>query len=269
MQLRSLGEYTIIRTMMGGGVTNLYLASHARHGRVVVRCLKPALHGHKRLYRNFFSGGEILAQLHHPLIVRFIEMGTWQDMPFMVLEYVESRNLRELLGMRSPLLASHRLQILRKQAEALAYVHSEGFLHLDYKPENILIRNDASVVLIDFDLAMPRPARPLRIRSVPGTPAYLAPELLGRNQLDQRADVYAFGVAAYELFSGHKPFDGESEEELRRATLNPRLEARSLRLNDPAIHAGIDEVILKCLAKDPDRRYPEVSMIARDLERLR
>ena len=108
-------------------------------------------------------------------------------------------------------------------AAALEHVHESGFLHLDFKPENILVTRNASVRLVDFDLAQPKPERPKKMSRNPGTPAYMAPEQLQREGMDQRTDIFAFGVSAYEVVTLAKPFPGDTPEEILRKQLNDEL----------------------------------------------
>ena len=95
-------------------------------------------------------------------------------------------------------------------ALGLSHVHESGFMHLDFKPENVLVTRNGNVRLIDFDLAQPIPEKPKKMSKNPGTPGYMAPEQLQRKPIDPRADIFAYGVAAYELLTNHKPFPGET-----------------------------------------------------------
>jgi serine/threonine-protein kinase len=138
-------------------------------------------------------------------------------------------------------------------------------MHLDFKPENVLITRNGSVRLIDFDLAQPIPEKPLKLSKNPGTPGYMAPEQLQREGVDPRADIFAYGVAAYELLTNHKPFPGETPAEILAAQLN---DAGPIppREHNPDLPHALEKVVLKCLAREPDRRYPFMSVLSHDLQ---
>ena len=138
-------------------------------------------------------------------------------------------------------------------------------MHLDFKPENVLVTRNSNVRLIDFDLAQPIPEKPKKMSKNPGTPSYMAPEQLQRKPIDSRVDIYAYGVAAYELVTNHKPFPGETPADILGAQLEPASPIPP-REHNADIPAALEKVILKCLAIDPDRRYPFMSVLVRDLQ---
>ena len=147
----------------------------------------------------------------------------------------------------------------------LAHMHQSGFMHLDFKPENILVTRNGAVRLIDFDTALPLPDKPVRPAQNPGTPAYMAPEQLQRQPLDGRADIFAFGVAAYEILANKKPFPGDSPAEILAAQLDPA-GAVPLRELNPDLPAPLEKVVMRCIERDPERRYPYCGMMLRELQ---
>jgi serine/threonine-protein kinase len=182
------------------------------------------------------------------------------------MEYVESSNLKLLLARSDPLLQEFLGNILIDCARALEHVHDSGYMHLDFKPENLLITRNANVKLVDFDLAQPRPEAPRKSSKNPGTPAYMAPEQLQRLPFDHRADIFAFGVTAYEVVTLEKPFPGDSPDQILRRQLD-RTDFRAPREVNPEVPASLERIILKCLETDPNTRYPFQSVVVRDLER--
>jgi serine/threonine-protein kinase len=121
------------------------------------------------------------------------------------------------------------------------------------------------VRLIDFDLAQPIPEQPKKMAKNPGTPSYMAPEQLQRQPIDARVDIFAYGVAAYELVTNHKPFPGETPAEILAAQLD-NANPVPVREHNPEIPPALEKVILKCLAREPGRRYPFMSVLVRDLQ---
>ena len=179
-------------------------------------------------------------------------------------DFVAGPNLKLLMGKGDDVLAENVAQIVLDMAMGLEQVHESGFIHLDFKPENIIVTPSANVRLIDFDLAQPKPEEPKKMSGNPGTPAYMAPEHLQHQALDQRADIFAFGVTAYEVLTGAKPFPGETPDEILRKQVNDELIVpRDL---NPDIPLALEKIILKCLQRDMATRYPYMSVVVRDLE---
>lgn len=269
MTLRQFLDYSIIRDLAGGGMAHLYVARDAGQNRVIVRVLREQYVRDRRIHKNFLYSAEILARLQHPNIVRLIKCGRDGRTPYMVLEYIESRNLRDLILHRDDLLAHNVLSLMRQMAPALAYIHNSGYLHLDFKPENLLVQEDGKVVLVDFDLVMVRKPKPVRIRQEPaGTPSYIAPEIFTQRLVDERADIYSFGVTCYEMLCYHKPFEAVTIEQARAAQIDPKIAPTALRHYNPAVPARLEAIVLKALAKRPEDRYPSMSLVVKDLEAM-
>jgi serine/threonine-protein kinase len=169
-----------------------------------------------------------------------------------------------MFSRNDPILTENVGNILIDMALALEHVHDSGFMHLDFKPENVLITRNAAVRLVDFDLAQPRPEHPKKFSKNPGTPAYMAPEQMQREAIDHRVDIFAYGVTAYELLTGEKPFAGDSTEEILRKELagNPK----PPREINPDIPPALERSILKCLDPNPDQRHPIMSVLVIELK---
>jgi serine/threonine-protein kinase len=178
---------------------------------------------------------------------------------------VEAASLKELYARHDPVLLEHVAQILIDMASGLEHLHENGYMHLDFKPENVLVTRNAGVRLIDFDLAQPIPSKPKKMSKNPGTPAYMAPEQLQRQPIDGRVDIFAYGVAAYELLTNQKPFPGETPDEILRKQMD-RSGLVPPRKHNSEIPLAMENVILKCLERDPDKRYPFLSVLARDVK---
>jgi serine/threonine-protein kinase len=150
-------------------------------------------------------------------------------------------------------------------AAALTHVHENGFMHLDFKPENVLVTQNASVRLVDFDLAQPIPEKPKKVSKNPGTPAYMAPEQLLGEPISHRVDIFSFGVAAYELLTNQKPFPGETPAEILKKQVD-RSSFLPPREYNADLPANLEKVILKCIEQEPERRYPFMGVMARELQ---
>ncbi len=217
--------------------------------------------------KRFFDGCKVLQEVHeHPNIIGYIEHGKLDGTPYLLMEYVEANNLKQLYSASDDTLADYVSDILIDVASALEHVHDCGYMHLDFKPENILITRNVNVKLVDFDLARPIPKKPKKIWKNPGTPLYMAPEQLQRGGVDNRADIFSFGVTMYELLTFKKPFPGEKSAEVLQAQLNRTNSFRNPRDINEAIPAGVESVILKCIENDPDNRYPNMSVLVTQLK---
>jgi serine/threonine protein kinase len=264
--------YSITRSIGNGGMTKLYVALDPQQNRYVIRVLNADCERDRKSRKRFRTGAEVLRAMHtpkpHPNIVRLVKTGVENGRSYMVLQYVESRTLRDLILNRDPVVAQNPIVFIRQLARVIQYVHAKGFLHLDIKPENLLIRPDGRLVLIDFDLAVPRKRFFKKLPSLAGTTAYMPPEMLATRIADDRSDVYAFGVTCYEMLTFHKPFEGEKIEQVQAAQVDPAIPPTPIRQHNPAAPAALSELVMKCIAKKPEDRYPDMVLVLRDLDRL-
>ena len=260
------GRFYLQELINSGGMADIWLATDSHGKAYALRRLHPRLRFNFLARRRFVRGCEILAQIHdHEHIIGYVEHGKTGGTMFLVMDYVEAENLKELYGRHDPLLLENVAQILIDMASGLEHLHENGYMHLDFKPENVLVTRNAGVRLIDFDLAQPLPEKPKKMSKNPGTPAYMAPEQLQRLPIDGRVDVFAYGVAAYELLTNQKPFPGETPDEILRRQMDRSAFVPPRQLN-PEIPLAMEKVILKCLERDPDKRYPFLSVLSRDVK---
>lgn len=260
------GRYQLHELIASGGMADIWLSTSATGKVCAVRRLIPALQGDSTARKRFLNGCEALENCQgHECIIGYLEHGKVDGQLFCAMEYIEGANLKELYARHDPVLLENVAQIIIDMAEALEHVHENGYIHLDFKPENVIVSRNASVRLVDFDLAQPITEKPRKITKNPGTPVYMAPEQLSGQPIDQRVDGFAFGVAAYELLTNQKPFPGESSTEILRAQTD-RSNFLTPRQLNPDIPAALEKAILKCIERDPDKRYPYLSVLVRDLK---
>jgi serine/threonine-protein kinase len=249
-----------------GGMAEIWLVTDSRGKPYALRKLNDRLRFNLLARRRFLRGCEVLSKINESdYVVGYVEHGRQNGTLYLIMDYIEAANLKELFAKHDPVLTENVAQILIDMALGLSHVHESGFMHLDFKPENVLVTRNSNVRLIDFDLAQPIPEKPKKMSKNPGTPSYMAPEQLKRQPIDSRADIFAYGVAAYELLTNQKPFPGETPSEILTAqmdTSGPMLP----REHNADIPAVLEKVILKCLARDPDKRYPFMSVLVRDLQ---
>jgi serine/threonine-protein kinase len=260
------GRFYLREQINVGGMSEIWLASDERGKPFALRKLKSELRFNFTARRRFMRGCEVLSQLtESDYIVGYVEHGKAEGTCYLLMDYVEAENLKELYARQDALLKENVAQILIDAATGLSHVHESGYMHLDFKPENILITRNAAVRLIDFDMAQPIPEKPVKFSKNPGTPSYMAPEQLKREPIDARVDIFAFGVSAYELLTNQKPFPGDTPAEILAAQLQPGGPV-PLREHNPDVPPALEKVILKCLERDPERRYPFSGVMLRELQ---
>lgn len=260
------GRFYLHERINSGGMADIWLATDNRNKTYALRKLKSELRFNLRARRRFLRGCQVLSKLNvSDFIVGYVEHGKLDGALYLLMDYVEASNLKLLLARQDAALTENVAQILIDMAVGLNDVHESGFMHLDFKPENVLVTPNGNVRLIDFDLAQPILEKPRKMSENPGTPGYMSPEQLQGKPIDARVDIFAFGVAAYELVTNHKPFPGETVEEILGAQLEPASPVPP-REHNAGIPIALEKIILKCLARDPDRRHPFVSVLVRELQ---
>jgi len=262
------GEYDLQEVVNSGGMADIWLATDPDHHTVAVRRLHSELRKDSKSKKRFVSGCEILEKVcDHPYIVQYLGHGKVKGDLFLAMEYCEFPNLKILISRNDPVLEQYVGNILIDVAEALEHVHDKGFLHYDFKPENILVSRNGNVRLCDFDLSRPIPETPTKMPDNPGTPVYMAPEQLRGREIDQRTDIFSFGVTMYETLTGQKPFDGKtSKDVLMQQKERSRFFAKPRDLN-PSIPEDVERIILKCIEFEMNNRYPYINYLVAELRK--
>ena len=262
------GEYDLQEVVNSGGMADIWLATDPDHHTVAVRRLHSELRKDSKSKKRFVSGCEILEKVcDHPYIVQYLGHGKVKGDLFLAMEYCEFPNLKILISRNDPVLEQYVGNILIDVAEALEHVHDKGFLHYDFKPENILVSRNGNVRLCDFDLSRPIPETPTKMPDNPGTPVYMAPEQLRGREIDQRTDIFSFGVTMYETLTGKKPFDGKtSKDVLMQQKERSRFFAKPRDLN-PSIPEDVERIILKCIEFEMNNRYPYINYLVAELRK--
>ncbi len=264
---QKLGPYRLHERLNSGGMAEIWHATDSEDKPYAIKVMHDRLKSSFIARMRFFDGCKVLQKVHeHEHVIGYVEHGKLEGAPYLLMEYVEANNLKELYTASDDSLADYVSDILIDVASALEHVHDCGYMHLDFKPENILITRNVNVKLADFDLARPIPKKPKKIWKNPGTPLYMAPEQLQRKGVDHRADIFAFGVTMYELLTFKKPFPGERSAEVLNAQLNRANGFVTPRNANEGIPAAAEGVILKCLENNPDDRYPNMSVVVGQLK---
>jgi serine/threonine-protein kinase len=261
------GRFYLQELIASGGMADIWLATDGKQKAHALRLMHERFRFNLLARRRFVRGCEILARLNdHAGIIGYVEHGKIEKRLYCLMEYVEASNLKELYARHDPVLLENVAQILIDMAVGLEHVHECGYMHLDFKPENVLVTRNASVRLIDFDLAQPIPQKPTKgSKKNPGTPSYMAPEQLMGEPITQRVDIFAYGVAAYELLTNHKPFPGDTPAEIVQKQVD-RSTFVTPREHNPDIPLALEKVIVRCLEQEPERRHPFMGVMVRELQ---
>ncbi len=261
------GRFYLQELINSGGMADIWLATDARHKPYALRVMHDRLRFNLLARRRFLQGCEILSKVgDHGSIISYVEHGKVKGQLYLLMEYIEASNLKELYLRHDPVLLQNVAQILIDMALALEHMHENGFMHLDFKPENVLVTPNGKVRLVDFDLAQPIPGKPKKMtKKNPGTPAYMAPEQLLGQPISHHVDIFAYGVTAYELLTNAKPFPGDTPAEILNHQLD-RTEFVHPRDLNPDIPAPLEKIILHCIETDPGSRYPFIGVMAREVQ---
>lgn len=262
---RTVGPFHLDRLVGQGGFAWVFAGRHTATGdRVAVKILKPRYAGDRQFEERFRNEFRTAQELAHPGIVRIHDVGQAGDVTYFAMDlYPDS--VGSLLERQGPLSEQQGLRILRDVLAGLAYAHEAGIVHRDIKADNVLLRADGSAVIADFGIAraVSGYATATGVNMTIGTPAYVSPEQAQGRPLDGRSDLYAVGVLLYRALTGALPFNSRDWFELARMHVeDPPRPPRSLR---PELSGAVERVILRCLAKHPDDRYPSADALLAEI----
>ncbi len=266
----SFGDYVLLERIARGGMGVVYKARQKSLDRIVA--LKLLLFGPQaspEFVQRFRAEAVAAASLQHPNIVAIHEVGVHQNQQFFVMDYVAGPTLAQLVAAQ-PLSSQRAARYLKTIAEAIHYAHERGILHRDLKPSNVLIDAEDQPRVTDFGLArrFEGESQMTLTGQVLGSPSYIPPEqALGqRGKVMRQTDVYALGATLHHLLTGRPPFQGETLPRTLHLVLNT--EPVSPRLLNPGVPRDLETICLKCLEKEPARRYPTARELAEELGRF-
>lgn len=262
-------RYHIVEFLGKGGMATVYKAYQENLNRfVAIKFLHPNLADDPLSQQRFRQEAQSVASLKHPNIVQIYDFAYENDIYYIVMEFVEGSTLEAQLSQlrRSQQLLSleDALRTIRDLGQALAHAHARGIIHRDIKPGNVMVENSGRVVLMDFGLARLLDTPHLTVTGLAiGTPSYMAPEQIKGQAIDTRADIYSLGVLCYQLVTGRLPFAGDSTygmiyQHLNETPLSPQQIV-------PDVPYNVSQIILKALAKNPDKRYLTIEALLDDL----
>jgi eukaryotic-like serine/threonine-protein kinase len=258
-------RYEIGALLGSGGTADVFCAYDTRLDRTVALkiLLEQWSHDPDRVER-FRREARASAQLNHPNIVTVIDGGAWQGRPYIVFEYIEGEDLKELVDREGPLPVERSVELVIQIGRGLAYAHRHGIVHRDVKPQNVLLGGREAKVT-DFGLARAADADDLTLTgSIIGTSYYLAPEQASGQPTDERSDVYSLGAVLFELLTGTVPFDGDGFMDVALKHVHEPLP--SVLALQPSLPPEIAAVVTRALTKDPAGRFQSMDELVEELE---
>jgi serine/threonine protein kinase len=267
-----IDHYLIDSVTARSGMASIFRATDLRTGRpVAIKVPHPEMEQDSTFLARFEREAAIGGDLDHPGVMKVVNEDDEDARShlYMVMEWVEGRELRKVIRQSGKLPAARAVGITIGICRALDYIHSRGVVHRDLKPENIMVDDEDKTKLIDFGIAGRAGARQLTFGSmsqIMGTPDYISPEQVNGKPGDARSDIYAAGIMLYEMLTGKTPFRGSNPF----AVMNDRLLNNPIppRELDPEISPALQEVIYRALRRDHADRYATAGAFARDLEHL-
>lgn len=262
---QKFAQYTIVEKIGAGGMGLVYKAIDNKLDReVALKVLSHAPSAHSKEILRFRQEAKAIAKLNHPNIVQLYEIGS-EPQPYFAMEYVEGQTLKALSKERK-LFPRKTAALIKTIAEAIDEVHKQGVIHRDIKPSNIILDKQKNVKILDFGIAklVNRNDDISRTGDLLGTLMYMSPEQANNEAIDFRTDVYSLGATLYELLTGKAPFEGDSHVSVYYQILHQDPECP--RKVNPNVSVELSAITLKCLEKNPEKRYRYMSELVKDLD---
>jgi serine/threonine protein kinase/tetratricopeptide (TPR) repeat protein len=260
------GRYQLIKTLGHGGMGVVYQAFDRQLTRVVaLKTILPDLAASPTVLKRFKQEVRLAQKVNHKNVVRIFDMGEDGATKFITMDFIDGVDLKEIITRRGKLPPVEAVGIIRQVCGALEAAHTEDVTHRDLKPQNIMVQEDGQIVVMDFGIARSQQSQSgTQTDAIVGTPEYMSPEQARSEEVDARSDIFSLGLIFYELLTGKVPFRADSPV----ATMFKRTQERAappVEL-DSSIPKAANDIVVKCLETDRERRYQKVADILADLE---
>ena len=269
MNERILDNKYIVNKIIGtGGMSIVYSGFSMDTGEeVAIKILRPEYLEDDEFKKRFKKESKIAQQLNHRNIIRTLDTGEDEGLPYIVMEYVRGMTLKDYIKQHGKLTNEDAIKIGVKITEALFYAHSTNLIHRDIKPQNVLMRDNGSLKVADFGIARLQDQGTVTLggSNILGSVHYISPEQARGLHITKKADIYSFGVCLYEMVTGSVPFEGDTPVAV--AIKHIQEEPVSPRMKNPRVSVALEDVILKAISKEPDARYDSAFEMGQDLKR--
>ncbi|MBC8536982.1 Stk1 family PASTA domain-containing Ser/Thr kinase [Feifania hominis] len=259
-----------IQSIVGtGGMSVVFKAvDMLTNQTVAVKVLKQEFLEDSQFRRRFETESNVIAMMDHENIVRILDVGLNDDLYYIVMEYVDGITLKQYIERQGPLKWRETLYFVTQVLEALEHAHNKGIVHRDIKPQNIMLLDNGSIKVTDFGIARisSTNTNTMTDKAI-GSVHYISPEQVSGEKTDYRSDIYSLGVMMYEMLTNSLPFDAENPVSV--ALMQLQSTPKRLTEIDPEIPEGLEDIVLKAMAKSPDRRYQSAGEMLEDIERFK
>jgi len=258
-------RYEMIKLIGRGGMADVYLALDTILNReVAIKILKPELSAEENSLERFSREAIASTQLTHSNIVDVYDVGDDEDKHYIVMEYVKGHTLKQLLKKRGPIPYKEAVWMIKQLAGALMEAHRKGMIHRDVKSQNVLIKDDGTIKLTDFGIALAQGDIQITGKdSILGSVHYLAPEITRGQVATMQSDIYSLGIVFYELLTGDVPYKGDSAVQIALKHIKDNI--KSVRDFDNSIPQSVENIIIKATAKNLENRYKNIALMIKDL----
>ncbi len=262
------GRYEILEIIGTGGMAVVFKARCHRLNRLVaVKILKDELTKDAEFRRRFHAESQAVAALSHPNIVSVYDVSTTDEADYIVMELIDGISLKQYMEKKGVLNWKETLHFAIQIAKALDHAHSRGIVHRDIKPHNVMVLKNGSVKVADFGIAQVMSKSNTLTKEALGSVHYISPEQAKGGRVDSRSDLYSLGVVMYEMMTGRPPYDGDTPVSVAVQHINGNA-AMPSTLN-PNIPGGLEQIIMKAMEKDPERRFATATAMLHDMDEFR
>ncbi|MGL5977715.1 MAG: Stk1 family PASTA domain-containing Ser/Thr kinase [Erysipelotrichaceae bacterium] len=260
-------RYRVIKSLGEGGMADVYLAHDEILQRdVAIKILRGDMSSDPITLLRFQREASAVSKLSHPNVVEIYDVGQFESRHYIVMEYVPGKTLKQLIMLRGALDKVEAVDIMKQLVSAVGHAHEMNIIHRDIKPQNVLVKDDGTVKITDFGIALAHDAVQLtQSDAVLGSAHYLAPETTRGEQASNQIDLYALGIVFYEMLRGQPPFKGENPVQIAMKHLKE--EVPSILEFNPTLPQSIDNIIKKATVKNRNQRYESSAALLVDLER--
>ncbi|WP_314674842.1 Stk1 family PASTA domain-containing Ser/Thr kinase [uncultured Solobacterium sp.] len=259
-------RYEVVQHIGQGGMADVFLAIDTILNRhVAIKILRSDQSTDAISILRFEREAQAATTLAHPNIVEIYDVGEYKNHHYIVMEYVAGKTLKKVIRDRAPLLNLEAVDTMKQLTSAVAEAHKRGIIHRDIKPQNVIVKSDGSLKILDFGIATAKGSAQLtQANNVMGSVHYLAPELAKGEPASPQSDIYALGIVFYEMLTGDVPF--KADQAVQIALQHMREPMPSVRKANPNVPQSVENIIIRATAKNPKLRYQSCDEMLKDLE---
>ena len=260
-------RYEVVQHIGQGGMADVFLAIDTILNRhVAIKILRSDQSTDAISILRFEREAQAATTLAHPNIVEIYDVGEYKNRHYIVMEYVAGKTLKKVIRDRAPLLNLEAVDTMKQLTSAVAEAHKRGIIHRDIKPQNVIVKSDGSLKILDFGIATAKGSAQLtQANNVMGSVHYLAPELAKGEPASPQSDIYALGIVFYEMLTGDVPF--KADQAVQIALQHMREPMPSVRKANPNVPQSVENIIIRATAKNPRLRYQSCDEMLKDLEK--